>query len=192
MLGHPFSPSLEPERCLPGRNLKAKGSMGRGTSCKVLGSLGETGKPLNSWLRTVLLLAAVGIKSSAPRRPFEQGDCSLRSSLGVLGGRTRLFFFFTTADWLFTSLTKFREHQTSPKSQKKLINNLQRVSSPPNWPEKSWSQAFTWEEQQTRHSTENEFLPMRHQKPRDQFVPGLKCRMISRAKNPHTLLLSQK
>lgn len=52
----------------------------------------ETGKQQNTWLRTVLLLPAVGVKSSAPKSPFEQGDCRLRSSLGVLGGRT-LFFF---------------------------------------------------------------------------------------------------
>lgn len=93
MLGHPFLPSLEPERCLPGRNLKAKGSVGRGTSCKVLGSPGETRKQLNVWLRMVLMLAAVDIKSSAPRSPFEQGDYSLKSSLGVLGGRTLPTFY---------------------------------------------------------------------------------------------------
>lgn len=90
----------------------------------------ETGKQQNTWLRTVLLLPAVGVKSSAPKSPFEQGDCRLRSSLGVLGGRTLLFFFFfATANWLFSSLTKFREHQTSPKSQKKLINNYKSL-----WP----------------------------------------------------------
>ena len=90
----------------------------------------ETGKQQNTWLRMVLLLPAVGVKSSAPKSPFEQGDCRLRSSLGVLGGRTLLFFFFfATANWLFSSLTKFREHQTSPKSQKKLINNYKSL-----WP----------------------------------------------------------
>lgn len=126
-MGHPFSPSLEPERCLPGRNLKAKGSMGRGTSCKALGSPGKPESSRTPGLGRSCCCRQWASSLQLPRVLLSRETVGWEAAWGCL--EVEHSFFFATANWLFSSLTKFREHQTSPKSQKKLINNYKSL-----WP----------------------------------------------------------
>lgn len=195
LLGHPFSPSLETGRLLPGRNFKAKGGPGRGASCKVLGSPQGTGKQLNTWPRMALMLAAAGVKSSA-RESFWPGWLWCARQLGEVL-RVRALPPFATANWFPTSLTKFREHQSSPRQGKAWWTVDKGSPAPPNLPEKSQSQAVTQkEDKQARTSTENDFLPTHI---RNQGTSFLRCTWAqmqndqgSRGKSTHTLLLSQR
>ena len=122
-----FSLCLETGGSLPGRNLKTKGSPGRGITHKVLRNPQGTGKQLKDWL---------GPKAgSGGHKVFSAGSCPSQGDCGVSSGRGEVLrgtMFpppFATASWFSLSLAKFREHQTSPWSGKKLMNDRQRVSS---------------------------------------------------------------
>ena len=168
LLGHPFLPSLETGRLLPGRNLKAKGGLGRGASYKVLGSPQGTGKQLNTWPRMALMLAAVGVKSSA-WESFWPGWLWCAQQLGEVL-RVRALPPFATANWFSTSLTKFRGHQTSPQAGKSLMNGWQRVSSSTQLARKEPEPSSYTERRQTSQELNRKWLPPHeHQKPRDQL-----------------------